>query len=125
MRNAVKTPAKKVLIVEDEGDISLLMNIILSDDKIELEYVKTLADAETYLKNTTPAVILLDNKLPDGLGIDFLPQFKEIAPSSKIIMVSGFAQAAGDLALENGADLYLTKPFTRNQLLTAVHSFTD
>jgi two-component system OmpR family response regulator len=112
--------AKKVLIVEDEGDMCLLINILLSGKGIELDHVQTLAGAIEYLESSKPAVVILDNRLPDGLGLDFIPVIKKNHPAIKIIMISGFDKAAEDVALESGADIYLTKPFTREQLFAAV-----
>ncbi len=117
--------AKKVLIVEDEGDMCLLINILLSGKGIKLDHVPTLAAATAYLQETQPSVLILDNKLPDGLGLDFIPTFKEAQPGLKIIMISGFDKAAEDVALENGADIYLTKPFTRDQLFAAVEQLVQ
>lgn len=114
------TKTKKVLIVEDEGDMCLLINILLSGRGIKLDHVPTLAAAEAYLQETQPSVVILDNKLPDGLGLDFISSFKKAQPAIKIIMISGFDKAAEDVALENGADIYLAKPFTREQLFAAV-----
>lgn len=116
----VSTTTKKVLIVEDEGDMCLLINILLSGKGIEMDHVPTLAAAEAYLQETKPSVVILDNKLPDGLGLDFLASLKKAQPEIKIIMISGFAKAVEDVALENGADIYLAKPFTREQLFAAV-----
>jgi len=112
--------SKKLLIIEDEGDMCLLLNIMLTDKKMELDHVKNLASAEEYLQNEQPAVVILDNKLPDGFGIDFIPRIKEIHPSMKIVMISGYDGAAKDVALDNGADVYLEKPFTRDQLFSAI-----
>src|SRR5688572_16879822 len=107
---------KKVLIIEDEGDMCLLLNIILSGKDMELDHVKSLAAAEAYLKDEKPEVVLLDNKLPDGFGVDFIPFIKQHDPSIRIIMISGYDGSVKDVALENGADIYLEKPFTRDQL---------
>ena len=111
---------KKVLIVEDEGDMCLLLNILLNGKEMELDHVKNLAAAEEYLQQEQPAVVLLDNKLPDGFGIDFISFIKKNYPDIKIIMISGFDGAAKDVALENGADIYLEKPFTRDQLMQSI-----
>lgn len=117
MKNSI---AKKVLIVEDEGDMCLLINILLSGKGIEMDHVPTLAAAEDYLQKEQPTVVILDNRLPDGLGIDFIPVIKKTYPAIKVIMISGFDKAAADVALENGADTYLAKPFTKEQLFAAV-----
>lgn len=116
------TKAQKVLIIEDEGDMCLLLNILLNGKEMELDHVKNLAKAEEYLQQEQPSVILLDNKLPDGFGVDFIPFLKKNHPSVKIIMISGFDGAAKDVAIENGADIYLEKPFTKDQLYQAIKS---
>ncbi|MBC7827432.1 MAG: response regulator [Chitinophagaceae bacterium] len=111
---------KKVLIVEDEGDMCLLLNILLNGKEMELDHVKNLSAAEEYLQQEQPSVIILDNKLPDGFGIDFISFLKKKYPSVKIIMISGFDSSAKDVALENGADIFLEKPFTREQLYQSI-----
>ena len=115
------TKAKKILIVEDEGDMCLLLNILLNGEDMELDHVQNLVDADEYLqKKELPSVIILDNKLPDGYGIDFIIYLKKKYPSVKIIMISGFDASAKDVAMENGADVYLEKPFTRAQLFDSI-----
>jgi DNA-binding response OmpR family regulator len=119
------TNAKKVLIVEDEGDMCLLINILLTGKGMELDHVKTLNKAEEYLAQAEPSVVILDNRLPDGLGMDLIPFIKKAHPELKIIMISGFDKAAADVALENGADTYLAKPFSKEQLFAAVEQLVN
>ena len=114
--------AKKVLIVEDEGDMCLLLNIILHGDDMELDHVKTLSGAEEYLQTAQPSVVILDNKLPDGFGVDFIGHIKRNYPAIKIIMISGFDGSVKDVALESGADVFLEKPFTKDQLYQSITS---
>lgn len=109
-------PTKKALIVEDESDMCLLLNIMLNGDGVELDHVKSLTAATEYLQAQTPSVVILDNKLPDGFGIDFISTIKRDYPGVKIIMISGYDASAQDVALDNGADVFLQKPFTKNQL---------
>lgn len=122
----IQTKAKKILIVEDEGDMCLLLNILLNGENLELDHVQNLLNADEYLQNKElPSVIILDNKLPDGYGIDFIIYLKKKYPSVRIIMISGFDASARDVALENGADIYLEKPFTRNQLFDSIKALLD
>ncbi len=116
------TKEKKVLIIEDEGDMCLLLNLILDGEDFELDHVQTLLAADEYLQKESPAIIILDNKLPDGFGIDFITYIKQKYPAIKIIMISGFDAAAKDVALENGADIYLEKPFTRAQIYQSIET---
>ena len=111
---------KKILIVEDEGEMCLLLNILLNGEEMELDHVKTLEKACEHLESEAPDVVILDNKLPDGYGIDLITYLKKNRPSTRIIMISGFDGAAKDVALEAGADRYLEKPFTKEQLFEAV-----
>jgi two-component system OmpR family response regulator len=113
---------KKVLIIEDEGDMCLLLNIILNGKDMDLDHVKNLAAAEAYFKTEQPEVVILDNKLPDGFGVDFISHIKTNYPNIKIIMISGFDGSAKDVALDNGADIFLEKPFTKEQLYKSIDS---
>lgn len=103
--------AKKLLVVEDQGEMCLVLDLILSERKFELDYVNNLLDADEYLAKNKPSVIILDNKLPDGFGVDFITYVKKKYPEIKIIMISGFITAR-DVAMENGADYFLEKPFS-------------
>jgi DNA-binding response OmpR family regulator len=112
--------AKKILIIEDEGDMCLLLNIILTEKGITLEHVKSISAAQQFLQKNQPGIVILDNKLPDGYGIDFISIIKKDYPSTKVIMISALAESK-DVAINNGADLFLEKPFTKDVLCKSVH----
>jgi len=125
-KTAVQTRTlQKILIIEDEGEMCLLLNILLSNEDIELEHVKNLSSAEEYLSKQLPSLIILDNKLPDGFGVDYISYVKEKYPSVKIVMITGFDASAKDVPMENGADLFLEKPFTKQQLIAAIKSLLN
>ena len=111
--------AKKLLVVEDQGEMCLILGLILSDRNIESDYVNNLLDADEYLQKHKPPVIILDNQLPDGFGVDFITYVKKKYPGTKIIMISGFSTAR-DVALANGADAFLEKPFSMDSVNTAI-----
>jgi two-component system OmpR family response regulator len=111
--------AKKLLVVEDEGQIGLVLNMILSERNFDLDYVNNLLDAQEYLEKNKPSLVILDNKLPDGFGVDFISYIKKKYPSIKIIMISGFSTAR-DVALANGADMFLEKPFSMDNVNEAI-----
>jgi two-component system OmpR family response regulator len=122
MRSATMTKtkqAKKMLVVEDQGEMCLILDLILSERKFELDYVNNLLDADEYLEKNKPAVIILDNKLPDGFGVDFITYVKKKYPKIKIIMISGFGTAR-DVAMNNGADYFLEKPFSLDGVNEAI-----
>ena len=113
--------AKKVLVIEDEGEMGLLLNMMLDEKNFELDYVNNLLSAEEYLQKEEPSVIILDNKLPDGFGVDFISYIKKKYSAIKIIMISGFGSAR-DVALENGADIFFEKPFSKDEFCKSVKS---
>jgi DNA-binding response OmpR family regulator len=94
----------KILVVDDDGQMGLVLDLVLHESRFELDYVKDLLSADESLKKQQPLAVILDNKLPDGYGIDFIVYLKQRYPSLKIIMISGFGLAR-EAALENGADL--------------------
>ena len=118
MQSTTQNKTKNILIIEDEGDMCLLLNIMLQNENIILDHVKSLKGAKEYL-------VMLDNKLPDGMGIDFIEHIKQNHPSVKIVMISGYAASAKDVALENGADLFLEKPFTKKQVYQSVQQLLN
>lgn len=110
---------KKILVVEDEGEIALVLDMILGDKNLQSDYVNTLLAATEYLSAQQPSLIILDNKLPDGFGVDFIIYLKEKYPSIKIIMITGLATAR-DVAIANGADAFFEKPFSLNEFFEAI-----
>ena len=119
---ATKKPdmTRKILAVDDDGQMGLVLDMVLHETKFELDYVNSLLLADEYLKKHQPLAIILDNKLPDGYGVDFISYLKKKYPSLKIIMISGFGSAR-DVALENGADLFFEKPFSLDEFNEGVH----
>ena len=111
----------KVLIIEDEGDICYLLETVLKNKNYHTEHVNSLAQASVFLKEETPDLIFLDNHLPDGLGMNYVDKIKEEYPSVKIIMITAH-DAASDKkkAINKGVDIFLSKPFTRDQVYTSV-----
>jgi len=124
-RPNVKKPLIKILVIEDEGDMCLLLELLLDGKGMEVEHVRSLSDAREFLDREQPTLIVLDNRLPDGLGIDFIAYLKSLYPDIKILMISGVDVAAGDAALETGADTFLAKPFTQAQLKSSVSSLLN
>ena len=116
---------QKILIVEDEADMCLVLEMILQKKNVTIDHVKKIAAAEAYVKHAAPDLIVLDNYLPDGLGVNFIPFVRRFYPEVKVLMISGKDGLIKDLALQYGADLFLLKPFSRITLLGSVESLLD
>ena len=101
---------KKVLIIDDEIDICLLLKAYLQRQNYLAEYECDLASGIQKLHHTVPDFVILDNNLPDGYGINHISFMKEMYPESKIIMISAMTSVQNQ-AIQNGADHFVKKPF--------------
>ena len=123
--NGQQLNPKKILVIEDEGDMCLLLNLLLDGKEMEVDHVPTLSKAKEFLQKDQPSLILLDNRLPDGFGVDFISFLKKNYPAIKIIMITGIDLEAEDAALEIGADNFLAKPFTKAELHKSIQNLLN
>ena len=73
----------------DQRGQLFLLNLMLKKDNVEIDHVNTIAQAQVFLKEEQPDLMIIDNKLPDGHGINYLPELKRKYPEMKLIMISG------------------------------------
>lgn len=109
----------RVLIVEDDFDVQDLMSTVLTREGYEVWPVQTLREVRAHFPTLWPDVVLLDAHLPDGSGIEALPQIKRRWPEAEVIVAT-----ASDLAAEafrRGASAFLQKPFALDELTRAVN----
>lgn len=115
--------AKRVLIVDDEADICLLLSGLLRRLGYQPTCAHFIEEGRQWLDSQQFDAIFLDLNLPDGLGFDLLPFIKEGQNEAKIIMISAFdGQAERRRATEQGADYFIGKPFTRRSVETALQT---
>ena len=122
----INSKTMNILIVEDEGDISLILNLMLKKENIEIDHVTTLASAAAFLKQQQPDIIIMDNQLPDGLGMDYIQKIKADYSQIKILMITGNTENTDrEQAYKNGADVFLSKPFTTEQIQNSLERIAD
>ena len=110
-----------VLIVDDEKDICFLLNTILRQKDIRACQAGSLAEAQKFIENDAPALIFLDNHLPDGLGLDYISRLKKTLPGSKIVMITAHDNPAErEKAYREGADFFISKPFTKEVIYNTI-----
>jgi DNA-binding NtrC family response regulator len=110
----------KILIVDDEPELRMLLKSIL-----ETDFTVTEADCGATLQKSfsqeAPDVVLLDLKLPDASGLDLLPQIKKFWPDTEVIVLTGEATfEAAVQATKRGAFHFINKPFDTQQLLVTI-----
>ena len=110
-----------VLIIDDEEDICFMLSNILRRKAFASDAVHSLAEASQWLMDKSPAIIFLDNNLPDGKGVEYLHELKKMLPASKVILITAYDTPADrKLAIENGADEFIGKPFSRHHIYSVV-----
>ena len=113
----------KILHVDDEASIRLLVKFNLEQNGYEVLQAKDGQEALDLAKNENPDLILLDLLLPKTNGLDVCLQLKQNSKTSAIpiIMLTAKKEEIDKvIGLELGADDYLTKPFGQRELLARV-----
>ena len=117
--------AGRILIVEDDPDIAALLAHSLRKAGFDPETHHTGADILTRVRQDAPALLLLDLMLPglDGREICRALRSDPRTAGVPIIMVTARADEAARIAgLELGADDYITKPFSPNEVVARVRA---
>ncbi|GAB3495453.1 response regulator transcription factor [Spirosoma knui] len=112
-----------VLIVEDNEDIQLLLQTVVSrtDEYICVGVVSTGADALKRIPELLPDVVLMDIGLPDISGIDCVRRLKPQCPNVEFIMCTIYDEDEKVFqSLEAGANSYILKKSRPELLLTAI-----
>src|SRR6266481_2522106 len=110
-----------VLVVEDSRAMQRTLQRLLEADSLQVQIASDgIAGLETFRKQP-PSAVLLDLKLPGLSGKELCREFKTIAASVPIVVLSANAEVEDKvLLLELGADDYVTKPFSPRELLARV-----
>ena len=80
----------KVLIIDDEVDLSLLLKSYLTKKGYDTEIKHSISEGLIALKESQPTILFLDNNLPDGFGWEIAPQLVSDYPEMFIFFISAF-----------------------------------
>jgi putative two-component system response regulator len=118
---SLKEPRERVLIVDDDPSITLLLSNILEAEGYRCMSAGTIGDAKLTLHRSHFDVMLCDVQLPDGSGLDLVERAIRHDDELAALVVSGLDEVAiGDHALRIGAYGYIVKPFSANDVLIGV-----
>lgn len=113
----------RILLVEDEDAMATLLNAALAKHHIVVDHASNLALAEEACLAKVHDAVLLDRKLPDGDGLSLIPKLRKINPSIPIIVLSALGSLDNRvIGLDTGADDYLAKPFSTDELLARLRA---
>ncbi|KRA98471.1 two-component system response regulator [Devosia sp. Root685] len=113
----------RILLVEDEREMADLVILALGRHDILVDRVTTLELAKEACRSGIHDAVLLDRKLPDGDGLDLIPLLRKERVGVPVIVLSALGSAIQRIAgLDNGADDYLAKPFSVDELLARLRA---
>lgn len=108
---------EKVLIVEDEPVVRNLQTEIFTRRKFAVSTAETLAQAEALLTRESFDLVMLDIRLPDGDGQQFLERLATLPERPLVVMVTGYGSIESAVScMRAGAFDYVLKPFTPSQI---------
>lgn len=108
----------RLLIVEDDDQVGPWLRTVLSRDLGNADLVASLDEAQAALAVQAFDLIVVDRRLPDGDGIELLPDLRRLRPKPGILMLTALDDPNEIAqALDAGADDYLGKPFEPVELL--------
>lgn len=124
MKENRKKMQVKVMIVEDEKDLCFLLELMLKKQNVSTTCANSISEARLRIHDIKPKVLFVDNYLPDGSGADFIVQVKLLYPATKIIMITAYDTPVDkEQAFNNGADYFISKPFTTIAIKEALEMF--
>ena len=112
-----------LLIIDDESALVNSLSFALRGEGYDVVGVGTAAEGLRAAERTTPSLVLLDLRLPDGSGIEVLEKLLVVLPGIPIIMISAHGDTRVAVkSVKMGAFDYLTKPFELDELLLTIRS---
>ncbi|MEK4566519.1 response regulator [Alkalihalobacillus sp. FSL R5-0424] len=103
---------KKLLVVDDQYGIRVLLNEILQKDGYSVHQAANGVQALSIVQDENPDLILLDMKIPGMDGLEILRRIKVTHPDIRVIMMTAYGELnLINEAIELGAVSYFSKPF--------------
>lgn len=114
---------KKVLVVDDENDLLLIIKTALMSEGYSVETANNGLDAIAMAQDNTPDLVILDMMMPEMNGFEVLAQLRQQVNTERtpVIMLTGISEK-GTIreALDSGIHFYIVKPFEFHDLLSKV-----
>ena len=111
------TATRTVLVIEDEPAMRRLLKATLAAHGFAVVEAATMADGRRAATTAAPDLVILDLGLPDGDGLTLVRGLREWTQVPVIVVSARDREADKILALDAGADDYVTKPFGTGELL--------
>ncbi len=123
---ASRTEKERLLVVDDALNTLELLQRNLTSRGYRVFTASNVPDAIRLLEGTAVDLVITDLKMPGISGLDLIRHVRENLRDTEVMMITGYPtiHGAGE-AVKTGAEEYLTKPFTEEELFTAVRRALD
>ncbi|MFC2096768.1 sigma-54-dependent transcriptional regulator [Bacteroidota bacterium] len=113
---------KKQLLVVDDTKITVeILQRNLEKQGYKVFTAQNVSEALSILENNFIDLVITDNKMPKVSGIELIKHVRENFKNTEVVMITGYASIEGAVqAIKAGAEEYLAKPFTDEELFTIV-----
>jgi len=113
----------KILLLEDEPEMTKALLEALRRHDVLADHVRTIADADAMVYTGTYDALVLDRRLPDGEGLDFVATLRQRRHPMPILVLTALGSVDHRVdGLDSGADDYLAKPFAMEELLARLRA---
>jgi len=112
-----------VLLLEDNADILKLNRKMLEKEGVVVLAAETVAEARERLKIAVPDVAVLDVVLPDGSGVDFLAELRQVCDAPALFLTAKTERADILAGFTAGGNDYITKPYDIDEFRMRVANF--
>jgi len=112
-----------VVIVDDEDRVRWVLRHQLEDSEPEIHVIDEGSDGNAAIALAAaeqPDILILDVDMPGVGGVDALPAVKEASPNTRVIVLTGTGERSRSAAMAAGADAYLRKPTSLDELVGTV-----
>ncbi len=115
-----------ILIIDDEEKLRKLLFRIISLEGYDVHEAGTLREAGKMLERNNYHLVLCDVKLPDGNGVEFIPEFKSKYPLTEIVSLTAYGTIHdGVKAMKSGAFDYLTKGDDNDKIIPLIEKAVE
>jgi len=117
---------EKILVVDDSVSTLEVLQRNLEAAGYEVWVASSIAKALALLEAARVDLVITDLKMPKGSGMDLVRHVRENFRDTEVMMMTGYPSIDGAVqAIKTGAEEYLSKPFTDEELYAAVHRALD
>lgn len=114
--------SKTIVVIDDDSDIRVYLFELLRSEGYRVVTYENPYEALTQIQAVQPSLVILDVRMPQVNGVEFLPSLRTAAPSTPVLLLTAYANLELFMeAREKGACEMMCKPFNAGVLLKNVH----